>query len=245
MEKLINVMCYSHGTQDYARLLHESLTQFADAPDALRFTWARQPQNPDEYCWHNSYRHGLVLNELQAACTERIGMIVDVDVCITFRGWDTVLRALLLAHDACGLEPNYRHRVFGRAPSVFLYAWNQGVCPVDFRPLLDPDGGESVVRKRINGIGVKCDTGWAIGKAGLDFALIPHVPNGTCLPYTSDANRRICLQHPTHMAEWDWAGKLFATHKQAARNHRLDGEFGLAWKERIDAYTTKEYGWVL
>lgn len=210
--------------------------------------------------------HGRALNAGIRALRGRQAdyvIVVDIDIVVLYEGWDRRILSALQAVEFYGLEPpTEMHRSRQGFPCVFLAAFRGEALnkyPLGFEPTLVPHS-ESVARLKLNtpelarfydrpiGAQIKCDTGWKLPwiTYPAKSAVVPYHPvkdmAGKLLPYVDAENKRFCLKKPTHMSEWHLDGKLFATHKQACRSHPLSGEWGQAWKQRIDLYCEQQ-GW--
>ena len=213
------------------------------------------------YLSHDCYNHAAALNYAYEDTSAGITILVDCDICVLYHGWDQLV-----------VNQCRRSKVFGTAyrkganyqnfPNVFFFAF-----PIELKNVLDLDfipsvsSGESPDRVVLSSSGqakrygkkagdqLKCDTGYRIAdqcyKAGIEgvaMECIEQTDKRSQLPYVNDRHREMCLEKPTHMAEWHYDGKLFCTHKQASRNHPLDGEYGKAWKQKIDEFTMERDG---
>jgi len=204
---------------------------------------------------HNSMNHAIAMNLAQKYIESDYVVFVDADVAILYNNWDKVIIDRL-SYDDCfggGYANGIKYRNF---PTVYLFAFRKSILDkvvLDFSPKIS-DGIESPVRIALSkdeagyygmnaGEVIKCDTGWRLPKilksAGFTGGTMPMVKMKSgkrILPFVDKHNKEICMKNPTHMCEWHYKNKLFATHKQASRNHPIDGEFGKAWKERVEAY---------
>ena len=243
-KKIVVVTIADEIVSDYVALLWTSLLRFSvlGCPRMYSFESINHE--------HNSMRHGLALNgaveELKEEDWWDILVVVDADICVLYKGWDEVFVREFENKDVFGLQsPVEYHRSAENFPGVFMVGFTRKALnrwTPDFTPKL-VDGQESVAR-----VGkIKCDTGWKMQRtmAGAKAVVIPYLPALPICNKLLPIDKRtmpIVKQKPTHQAEWHYNGKLFATHKQACRNHRLNGRYGAAWKRRIDLYTQKEYG---
>lgn len=222
---------------------------------------------------HNCLNHANAMHEALKHVTAAKVLFVDADMCVMCRGWDNILMYHLNNNDVWGTAFGDNSKQYHRFPNVFFFAFKKNVIEMvdlDFNPKLIP-GVESPVRYKLAnaketkffhknaGEIIKCDTGWRlpliIKKMGLKSGYMPRVLGSdvhSCLPFMNSEQKRFCMQKPEHMAEWHTVdkstrgeGSLYVTHKQASRNHPLNGEWGKVWKERINLYLNKEYGFVL
>jgi len=203
---------------------------------------------------HNSMNHAAAMNLAQKYVEHDYVIFIDADVAILYKGWDDIIVNELNNYDCFGAS--YGHGMkYVNFPTVYLFAFRSYILDkieLDFSPELI-EGDESVCRYIIpkeeseyfgkeEGSVLKCDTGWKlplIKKAGFTGNSMPMVlmtSKDSQLPFESIKHEEFCFQKPSHMSEWHYNGKLFATHKQASRNHPLDGEWGQAWKKRIELY---------
>ena len=56
------------------------------------------------------------------------------------------------------------------------------------------------------------------------------------LTFEDEQHKELCMQHPRHMSEWHYNGKLFGSHRHASRAFSMNSELGNAWKRKIDLY---------
>jgi hypothetical protein len=215
---------------------------------------------------HNCLNHAKAIHEALNHVEAGSIALVDADTCIMYKGWDNILLSNINRYDVWGTAFGNNSLQYHKFPNVFFFAFKRAVLKMvdlDFYPKLRV-GVESPVRYKIEnkreanffhkdaGEIIKCDTGWRLplicGKMGLRSGYMSRVLGGdkqSCLPFADDIQRRKCLEKPEHMAEWHYKGKLYITHKQASRNHPLDGEWGKIWHDRINLYFKNEYGFVL
>ncbi len=193
-------------------------------------------------------------------------LFIDADMCMLHEGWDNILFNELNKASVWGTAFGDNSLQYNKFPNVFFFAFKSKMLKMvdlNFNPLLR-DGVESPARYKIKdrreakafnkNIGdiIKCDTGWELPlicyKMAIKSAYMPRVLGKDVqsqLPFSNHEQRIKCMQKPEHMAEWHYQGKIFTSHKQASRNHALNGEWGKIWKERINLYLDKEYGFVL
>lgn len=211
---------------------------------------------------HNSMNHAAALNLAQDYVEHDYVVFIDVDMAILYNNWDDVVVEELNKYDCFG--GSYGHgSKYRNFPTVYFFTFRSYMLDkikLDFSPKL-AGNKESPCKYRIKnqiqadffemnvGDTIKCDTGWQLpllvkgaGFKGSSMPMILMNSKHRLLPFVSDKNRKFCLQKPSHMCEWHYEKKLFATHKQACRNHALAGEWGQAWKKRIDLYMEKENG---
>ena len=205
---------------------------------------------------HNSMNHAAALNLAQNYIEHDYVVFIDVDMAILYNNWDDVIVKELNKYDCFG--GSYGHgSKYHNFPTVYFFAFRSYMLDkvtLDFSPKL-VKGRESVCKYRIKnktqadffemnvGDTIKCDTGWQLpllikgaGFKGCSMPMVLMNSKDRLLPFVNDKNKKFCLQKPSHMCEWHYEKKLFATHKQACRNHTLDGEWGQAWKKRIELY---------
>ena len=221
---------------------------------------------------HNCLNHANAMHEALKHVKAANVVFVDADMCILYKDWDTVITYQLTNCDVWGTAFGEDSLQYHRFPNVFFFAFKKCILDLvdlDFNPKLS-NGKESPVRYKLDnkleaklfhknaGEIIKCDTGWRlpliIGRMGLRVGCIPRVLGGdpdSQLPFRDDTQKNFCAQKPEHMAEWHYTNKrngetsLFCTHKQASRNHALDGKWGKEWKDRINLYLKVKYGFEL
>ena len=205
---------------------------------------------------HNSMSHAIALNSAQNYIDSDYVIFIDADMAILHKNWDDIIINELDKYDCFG--GSYGHRLkYKNFPTVYLFCFRSYILnkiKLDFRPKLEK-GIESPCRYKIVnpkeakffgkkvGSDLKCDTGWRlpliIKGAGFSSNYMPMVTmtsKNSQLPFENNKHKKICMEHPSHMAEWHYKKKLFATHKQASRNHPINNTWGKAWKRRIDLY---------
>lgn len=204
---------------------------------------------------HNSMNHATAVNLAQRYVENDYVVFIDADMAILYKNWDDIIIEELNKYDCFG--GSYEHGMkYSNFPTVYLFAFRSHILnkvKLDFSPKLVKDQ-ESVYRYKLNkkeakifgkkfGGVIKCDTGWKlpliIKDAGLSSNSMPMVlmtSQDSQLPFENSKHKKFCLQKPSHMCEWHYNGKLFATHKQASRNHPIDGKWGHAWKRRVELY---------
>jgi len=209
---------------------------------------------------HNSMNHAEALNLAQNYVDAEYVVFIDADMAILYKEWDNTIVRELDNYDCFG--GSYGHRLkYRNFPTVYLFAFRSDILnkiTLDFSPKLTKNR-ESPCRYtvhnkeeakffgiEINSV-IKCDTGWQlpliIKRAGFSSNSMPMVnmaSKNSQLPFENTKHKKFCMSKPSHHSEWHYNGKLFATHKQASRNHPLHGEWGSAWKKRIELYIKKE-----
>jgi hypothetical protein len=271
----INIVTFAEGTEDYAIFMQKTLECFALWNRPLSFTalyidninirngWSVyqvrvDPKTP------NSMKHGLALNEYmhsnEIKDNDDITIIVDADIAILYKNWDTVIEQELQDNYFFGFEPPPNmHRGNQSFPCIFFLAFlNRTVfdinTTIDFTPSLIGDSekcsiftvtevDQAAAYSRRIGDTIKCDTGWKLPYIAHKESLQPnsvarYVPfSKRMMPYISDKHHSICKEKPEHMSEWSYNNTLFGTHKQACRNHRLDThEMGIIWRDRVKCF---------
>ena len=205
---------------------------------------------------HNSMSHALALNSAQNYIENDYVIFIDADMAILYKNWDDVIIKELNEYDCFG--GSYEHGLkYKNFPTVYLFAFRSHILnkvKLDFSPKLK-DGKESPCKyiiknkkeanffnKKVGSI-IKCDTGWKlpliIKEANFSSSSMPMIlmtSKKSQLPFKDKKHKKLCMQKPTHMCEWHYNNKLFATHKQASRNHPLNKGWGKAWKERVELY---------
>ena len=205
----------------------------------------------------NSLNHAEAIHQSFPYIKSDIAVFVDVDMAVLYQDWDKVVVKNVMQHGffgtAWGHDEKDKYQDF---PNVFFFCTKKEMIDrgiLDFFPKVLV-GTEKVAKKTIDnpvtaeamgvrlGTVVKCDTGWSLPvlpkQYGYGSEVMPRVifGQGTQLPYANSKQKKKCKQKPSHMAEWHYNGKLFITHKQASRNHPLNGEWGSIWKSRIETY---------
>lgn len=205
---------------------------------------------------HNSMNHANALNLAQNYVENDYVLFIDADMAILYKEWDNIIIKELDDYDCFG--GSYGHgSKYTDFPTVYLFAFRASILnkiALDFSPKLTK-GKESpcryVIRNKEEAVffnmkpnsTIKCDTGWQlpliVKGAGLSSNSMPMVSmesESSQLPFKNSKHKKFCLLKPSHHSEWHYNSKLFATHKQASRNHPLNGEWGNAWRERIELY---------
>jgi len=200
--------------------------------------------------WHNCLNHAEAMHRA-LKYTKEYNVFIDADVCILHKDWDQIILDKLKKYDVWGTAFDDKTKQYNNFPNVFLFCF-KGQQKWDFNPLLE-EPNESPIRLKLhkddyriygksekNSV-LKCDTGVLLPKHASNNNLKsdcikPCEFNNRQLPYLNLSMYNKCKEKPTHMAEWHYKGKLFCTHKQASRNHPLNGEWGSIWKERIEKY---------
>ncbi len=213
---------------------------------------------------HNCKNHAVAMHTALNYVESAVSIFIDADMCILYKDWDDIVLNELNKTPVWGTAFGDKSRQYHKFPNVFFFCFKKSLLKFvdfDFYPDITP-GGESPVRKTIEydyeakvynkkvGEQVKCDTGYRLPmiayanniKSGYMERVLGGDRNSQ-LPYRDDKQKAICFEKCEHMAEWHYKRKLFITHKQASRNHPLNGKWGKIWKDRIDLYTQKEYGW--
>ena len=200
--------------------------------------------------WHNCLNHAEAMHRALKHCRE-YNVFIDADVCILHKNWDEVILNKLQKYDVWGTAFDDNAKQYNRFPNVFLFCF-RGQQNWDFNPILQKPN-ESPIRLKLDACDckkfgktkdnnlLKCDTGVLLpdyaNEHGLTSGCIkPCEFNNRQLPYLDLSMYNKCKEKPTHMAEWHYKGKVFCTHKQASRNHPLNGEWGDIWKRRIEKY---------
>jgi hypothetical protein len=193
--------------------------------------------------------HGMVLNEINNIkdILQDIIIIIDADVYIAYKNWDEVIRNELKKQCCIGFN-----RPYDNFPSVFFFAFKKPILDIkelDFTPDLDKDDSpkkfkiikpeEAKYRYKNIGDFIKCDTGWQLPMlfkgCGIGLPCISSVSSKIKMVHNKDS-WKFCYKNIFHMAEWHYKDKLFGTHKQACRNHRLNNDIGKLWIWRIKQY---------
>lgn len=205
---------------------------------------------------HNSMSHAAAMNLAQKYVEHDYAIFIDADMAILHPEWDEIVVNELQRHDCFGGGYGHALKYVG-FPTVYLFAFGSHILnkiKLDFSPKLVA-GQESVHRFKITshkesrifgkkvGNTLKCDTGWRLpldiknaGFSGIAMPMVLMTSRKSQLPFESEKHKKFCFKKPSHMCEWHYNGKLFATHKQASRNHPLKGDWGSAWRKRIELY---------
>ena len=210
----------------------------------------------------NSLNHAMGIHQSFDYVESDIVIFVDVDMAVLQKDWDKIVVDNVLENDcfgtAWGKEEKDKYQNF---PNVFFFCTKKELIDkkaLNFKPEVVGDTEkvskhivkDPMIAKHMSvplGSTVKCDTGWLlpveIKKLGYNGTAMPRIifGQGTQLPYLGPKQIKKCGQKPAHMAEWHYKGKLFITHKQASRNHPLDGEWGSIWKQRIEEHIRREH----
>ena len=205
---------------------------------------------------HNSLSHGTAVNLIQNHIESEYVVAVDADVAVVYPGWDEVIVNELNNYDCFGGDYEHVSKYLG-FPTVYLFSFRRHILNkvrLDFRPKIT-EGKESPYRYTIKdakeakhfgkkvGDMIKCDTGWRLpliikgaGFSSKSMPMILMTNENSQLPFEDAKHKKLCMKKPSHMHEWHYNGRLFATHKQACRNHPLNTGWGEAWKKRIELY---------
>lgn len=209
---------------------------------------------------HNSLNHAIAMRLAYEKITEENIVFIDADTCILYKDWDLYILNMLSKFDVFGTAFPDNAKQYTKFPNVFMFCFQGRLFKelkinFDFSPLLTL-GIESPVKLQVKtklqseawhkniGEYIKCDTGYMLPMiVNINNLLFDYIPmaNERLLPYRNEEQVKKCAEKPTHMAEWHVNNNLFITHKQASRNHPIDGEWGAIWKDRIGLYTLKEF----
>ena len=189
-----------------------------------------------------------------------IHIIIDVDTCITYQDWDLIIVNKLQDIELLGWNNKKC------LPSVMFLAFHSNLLDYvnfDFTPKLIPKR-ETCYKMPVRtpdiahiynlniGESIKCDTAWRIPeilhKACVKYECLNRilgVQQESILPFKNKKQKKFCFKgdKDEHMCEWHYEKKLFGTHMQASRSFAFDSPRGNVWKERIDMYMNKEYGY--
>jgi hypothetical protein len=206
---------------------------------------------------HNSLNHSLALNLAQKYVENDYVIFADADICILYKNWDDIIIQELQKYDCFGASYNDKIK-YKKFPNLYLFAFRSYILDkveLDFSPKLLKSGKicKTKVNKKEakifglkNGGILKCDTGWKLPKIikpqGFKSKVLQAVSmksKNRQLPFDNDRHKKFCLIHPTHHCEFHYNGKIFATHKQASRNHPISGIYGKSWVKRIELYRNK------
>jgi len=208
---------------------------------------------------HNCYNHAHAMHIAQTHAKSSncdYCIFVDCDIAILYPSWDLVVCSELECNDIFGTAFGDDSVQYNRFPNVFFFCFRKDVFggdfEFDFSPDIDKNGSPKRIRltdidraylkdqdKKI----LKCDTGWKIPFLAHFYSMkgsyMPRVlgsDKNSKLPYSGQEQKIKCIEKPLHMAEWHYKNELYLTHKQASRNHPLNGVWGSIWKARIDTY---------
>ena len=199
---------------------------------------------------HNSSNHAVALNYAQRHIENDYVIFVDADIAIVHKDWDDIIVNELNKNDAFGGAYNDKIK-YKNFPTVYFFCFHRDKFKLDFSPEISKGGkpikivlGEEAKYYNMKkGDILKCDTGYKLAllynQLGLKSDYMPMILTNSKkrqLPFVNGNNKKISLEKPTHMCEFHYKGKLFATHKQASRNHPLNGKYGKAWKDRVNLY---------
>jgi glycosyltransferase involved in cell wall biosynthesis len=205
---------------------------------------------------HNSMNHAKALNLAQNYIDHDYVIFIDADMAILHKDWDDIIINELNNYDCFGTSYEPGILKYEGFPTVYLFAFRSYILDkikLDFSPDVTPgkdaprrcvlaENEAHIFGRRPGGL-LKRDTGWKLplilksaGFVGKAMTTVSMRSNKRQLPFEDKQHKKLCMKHPTHMCEWHYDGKLFTTHKQASRNHPLDGEWGNAWKKRIELY---------
>lgn len=259
---------------DYAELLYKSCEKFKSGNHSINYLAVETNGGSDEWpeMWkkiamtedygHGSMNHAIAVHKAIELSESVITVIVDCDICFLYKNWDGIITKELDSNDIFGGGySDYRTAKFYNFPSPHLICFGNLPDTLDFMPLPKDGNVERIDIKTASqcalygksiGEQVKCDTGWKnveiCKKAGIKSFTMPMIYNfqNNILPYEDKSQKRIVQNFPMQQSEWHYNNKLYATHKQKATlsGHGLNGS-GNIWKERIDMYTQKEYGFIL
>lgn len=208
---------------------------------------------------HCSMNHAAALNLAQEYIESDYVIFIDVDMAILYKNWDDIIVKELNKYDCFGAGFPSSLRKYRNFPSVYLFAFRSHILnkvKLDFSPKF-LEGKSSISNyklkeKEANYFGMKvgktihCDTGWKIPSTIIEAGFTSNIMHSVFmtddesqLPFENDEHKEVCMQHPRHMSEWHYGGKLFVTHKHASRIHPLNTGFGKAWKKRVGLYIEK------
>ena len=196
-----------------------------------------------------------------------IVILADSDICILRPDWDLHIIEALEENEVYGFEGN--SRICKKFPSLFFMVFKVELLDkvnFNFFPsyVLGEDGITHINTVHINTkkmslvteaqtkTKIKCDTGWQIPiqcrQKGIKYNYLKHVSarsSASKLPNINKDKKELLGKHPRHYDEWHYNKWLFGTHCQASRAFDWDSEHTLYWREKINAYTQKEYGFVI
>lgn len=256
----------SRNSSDYAEYLkytaekflskkHEINWKCIESVNAERLPKKYNRVSKSEQTGHNSMNHGAALNLALDYIENDYVIFMDADMAIVYPNWDDIVIKELNNYDSFGTSYDdiLKYQNF---PMIYFLAFRSYVLnkvKLNFNPKIKK-GSESPLRYKLSkdesnffgkkpGEIIKCDTGWEFSlimkKAGFTGSYMKPVTmksKKSQLPFENEKHKKFCLQKPTHMCEWHYNKKLFVTHKQASRSHPLNGDWGQAWKKRVDLY---------
>jgi len=260
----IDVQTYVQGTNgvEYAEYLGRTLRKYQSGKHNITLKAFRGINTDCPDGWsssgtfavtttQSSLQHGYALMECMSKfdTDAEIAVIIDADTAVLYPGWDDVVsNECNDSNQVWGWEfPNEMRRGARGYPGIFFLSIHRSAgLNWNFVPVLD-DRGERCVKhifkKTENRClygrnSVKCDTGWMIGLTCKEHRYsaraLPFVPRDSDMAMLS--NMPFEKHHRLHQGEWHYQGRLFGTHKQAARSHPINGKYGKQWTDRIEVY---------
>ena len=201
---------------------------------------------------------------------EIYNVFIDVDMCVLYKGWDNVIVKELDKVDCWGGGYNNHTQKIRGFPSPHLLCFKSELLKKIYPDFSMRKGksikscerrrvkpGEENIYGRTVGANIKCDTGWYLPmqfhKAGLTWSAMEMLYSkfsNVLLPFKDQKQKEDCEKDNSfyQQSEWHYNNKLFAAHKKTyilAPAHRFNAKYGKIWRERIDMYTEKEFGFVL
>ena len=203
---------------------------------------------------HNCNNHAYAMKLAQKHIESDFVVFCDADIVILYPGWDNIVIQELNNVDCTGFAYHENELNYQKFPNVMFFAFRKTALPLDFYPrikknsesprriMIDNTDTSRIYDKPV-GATLKCDTGFNLpaqiklrGLKWTYFKKIYMTDPESKLPFIDDAHRAFCMKKKTHHAEWHLNGCVFGSHKQASRNHPIDGEYGQSWVKRIEMY---------
>jgi len=264
--KIDFITCISKNSADYAEFMryhceklksgkHEIIYKCIESVDAERLPKGYKCVTKTGDSNHNSLNHSLALNIAKNFIENDYVIFIDADIAILYPNWDDIIINELNTTACFGASYNDKLK-YKNFPNLYLFAFRSYILDkvkLDFSPKLNK-GKNKIQKFKINkeeakifglkeGSILKCDTGWKlpliIKPAGFNGKILEAVSmksKKSQLPFENNVHKRFCFLHPSHHCEFHYKGKLFATHKQASRNHSFTGKEGQSWIKRIELY---------
>lgn len=209
--------------------------------------------------------HGAALTKAIDYIEHDYVIFIDSDVAIVYPGWDKVIVDELNNYDCFGggyKQESGKVARYKNFPNVNLFTFRSYILDkvkLDFYPYkyIDIENKKRVYTFALNekeamlcglniGDHLKCDAGWKlpliIKGAGFTGNSMPEIymkSKHSKLPYLNEEQKNLCLKCGTHMSEWHYKDRLFATHRCAGRKRPIDSKYSKMWKERVELYMGK------
>lgn len=207
---------------------------------------------------HNSMKHALAIEGALNYIDGEYILLADSDIAIVYPGWDDVLVQKLNEYDCFGgayadTKSRFSRNRYKKFPKPNFFSFKSKLLEkveLDFRPFRNGVWSEKLDSKKWSNIfgipvdsEVSYDIGWKIpiifNQNGLtSYAMRCYYQNNkrSKLPYLNEEHRKFCHKKIATMEEWHYNGQLYACHKKHARYNDLTGQWGSAWKTKVDLY---------